>query len=108
MEITKIKHNPKEQTITFNFEKNGQRGKCRYILYGEHAGIDFVENYEERDDEDIYADIHELFWGENMRQIYDKFEVKLTIGVEIADFREVMRKYIDDKAIVRGVEKWKQ
>ena len=60
--VTKVKEDFKNNTaIICEFIKNGKKGVFRYY-WGENIGIDYVRDYDEDKDEDIYDEIH--WWVE--------------------------------------------
>lgn len=59
MKILKVKVLGDYESIEVEFKKGNQTGKFRYLLFGENSGIIDVENYEEKNNEDIFSEIHE-------------------------------------------------
>lgn len=60
LEVTKVTRTnyAGEPAINIQFEKNGKKAECVYTFFGEDGGIEEC-NYQEQDDEDIYAELHE-------------------------------------------------
>lgn len=58
--VTEIEKDFKEGTaIICKFIKNGQKGSFRYFWKEGEIGIDYVRDYGEGSNEDIYMDVHE-------------------------------------------------
>ena len=60
-EVTKVEKNNFDGGVSIicQFNNRGQTGgEFEYTLEGGERGIDRVEHYDEKDDEDIYGDIH--------------------------------------------------
>ena len=63
----------KGTSVICRFVKNGKEGVFRYFWSEEEHGIDYVRDYEEEDDEDIYMDIHD--WIDK----HFKYEIKIDL-----------------------------
>lgn len=60
--VTKVERNDFDSGVSIicQFNNGGQiGGEFEYTLEGGERGIDRVEHYDEKDDEDIYAEIHD-------------------------------------------------